>query len=143
MSEWLRRQTRNLLGSACAGSNPAVDEFNTFSSTHRQLHDTNWRNTLQVLFAKFYLKIINITFSVFTWFGKRDSLQLTFINEFLHKTVTLIWLMSVYEITPWLQKNSQSSIAYVKYNISFDGFFGLDNFYFHFLWTLTNLILVL
>ncbi|KAL0344430.1 UNVERIFIED_CONTAM: Gamma-interferon-inducible lysosomal thiol reductase [Sesamum radiatum] len=25
MSEWLRRQTRNLLGSACAGSNPAVD----------------------------------------------------------------------------------------------------------------------
>ncbi|AES67967.1 hypothetical protein MTR_2g101510 [Medicago truncatula] len=26
MSEWLRRQTRNLLGFACAGSNPAVDE---------------------------------------------------------------------------------------------------------------------
>jgi hypothetical protein len=25
MSEWLRRQTRNLLGFACAGSNPAVD----------------------------------------------------------------------------------------------------------------------
>ena len=25
MSEWLRRQTRNLLGCACAGSNPAVD----------------------------------------------------------------------------------------------------------------------
>jgi hypothetical protein len=25
MSEWLRRQTRNLLGYACAGSNPAVD----------------------------------------------------------------------------------------------------------------------
>jgi hypothetical protein len=30
MSEWLRRQTRNLLGSACAGSNPAVDDFNFF-----------------------------------------------------------------------------------------------------------------
>jgi hypothetical protein len=28
MSEWLRRQTRNLLGFACAGSNPAVDDFN-------------------------------------------------------------------------------------------------------------------
>ena len=27
MSEWLRRQTRNLLGFACAGSNPAVDDF--------------------------------------------------------------------------------------------------------------------
>ncbi|KAM7256049.1 hypothetical protein ACFE04_011790 [Oxalis oulophora] len=27
MSEWLRRQIRNLLGIACAGSNPAVDEF--------------------------------------------------------------------------------------------------------------------
>ncbi|MBA0628068.1 hypothetical protein Godav_022848 [Gossypium davidsonii] len=27
MSEWLRRQTRNLLGYACAGSNPAVDDF--------------------------------------------------------------------------------------------------------------------
>ena len=27
MSEWLRRQTRNLLGYACAGSNPAVDAF--------------------------------------------------------------------------------------------------------------------
>ncbi|KAK3410923.1 hypothetical protein EUGRSUZ_J02952 [Eucalyptus grandis] len=27
MSEWLRRQTRNLLGFACAGSNPAVDAF--------------------------------------------------------------------------------------------------------------------
>ena len=27
MSEWLRRQTRNLLGFACAGSNPAVDVF--------------------------------------------------------------------------------------------------------------------
>jgi hypothetical protein len=27
MSEWLRRQTRNLLGLSCAGSNPAVDAF--------------------------------------------------------------------------------------------------------------------
>ena len=27
MSEWLRRQTRNLLGFACAGSNPAVDVY--------------------------------------------------------------------------------------------------------------------
>jgi hypothetical protein len=26
MSEWLRRQTRNLLGLSCAGSNPAVDD---------------------------------------------------------------------------------------------------------------------
>ena len=25
MSEWLRRQTRNLLGFACTGSNPVVD----------------------------------------------------------------------------------------------------------------------
>ncbi|KAI4316125.1 hypothetical protein L6164_024134 [Bauhinia variegata] len=33
MSEWLRRQTRNLLGFACAGSNPAVDDSN-FSSSH-------------------------------------------------------------------------------------------------------------
>ena len=31
MSEWLRRQTRNLLGFACAGSNPAVDDFFHFS----------------------------------------------------------------------------------------------------------------
>ena len=30
MSEWLRRQTRNLLGFACAGSNPAVDDFFIF-----------------------------------------------------------------------------------------------------------------
>ena len=27
MSEWLRRQTRNLLGYACVGSNPTIDEF--------------------------------------------------------------------------------------------------------------------
>ena len=27
MFEWLRRQTRNLLGYACTGSNPTVDEF--------------------------------------------------------------------------------------------------------------------
>lgn len=26
MSEWLKRQTRNMLGFACGGSNPAVDE---------------------------------------------------------------------------------------------------------------------
>ncbi|GAB2269388.1 peroxisome assembly protein (Peroxin-2) [Dionaea muscipula] len=32
MSEWLRRQTRNLLGSACAGSNPAVDVGFLFSN---------------------------------------------------------------------------------------------------------------
>ena len=30
MSEWLRRQTRNLLGFACAGSNPAVDDIILF-----------------------------------------------------------------------------------------------------------------
>ena len=32
MSEWLRRQTRNLLGFACAGSNPAVDGLFYFFS---------------------------------------------------------------------------------------------------------------
>ena len=30
MSEWLRRQTWNLLGFARAGSNPAVDEIKYF-----------------------------------------------------------------------------------------------------------------
>ena len=32
MSEWLRRQTRNLLGFACVGSNPAIDVFKLFIS---------------------------------------------------------------------------------------------------------------
>ncbi|KAL0375384.1 UNVERIFIED_CONTAM: hypothetical protein Sradi_3454100 [Sesamum radiatum] len=35
MSEWLRRQTRNLLGSACAGSNPAVDVHPIFTISLR------------------------------------------------------------------------------------------------------------
>ena len=47
MSEWLRRQTRNLLGFACAGSNPAVDAF-TFLFTSFSLSLEFWPNYEQI-----------------------------------------------------------------------------------------------
>ncbi|KAG4974685.1 hypothetical protein JHK87_031506 [Glycine soja] len=52
MSEWLRRQTRNLLGYACAGSNPAVDERlqtqNTMNTSSSNASDVN---VIEVPFA--------------------------------------------------------------------------------------------
>ena len=39
MSEWLRRQTRNLLGFACAGSNPAVSTYCCASSIFVDVED--------------------------------------------------------------------------------------------------------
>ena len=41
MSEWLRRQTRNLLGYACAGSNPAVDATNFILFTSKKQNKIN------------------------------------------------------------------------------------------------------
>jgi len=62
MSEWLRRQTRNLLGYACAGSNPAVDVlfFHFFSRIIKKIN-----------LAKLFLE------GIFCFFRLKKYLELT------------------------------------------------------------------
>ena len=59
MSEWLRRQTRNLLGFACAGSNPAVDDFFLFIYF---LSPAQVRSTGKSRYKKFRYQILILFF---------------------------------------------------------------------------------
>ena len=60
MSEWLRRQTRNLLGFACAGSNPAVDVLFVIFFSHLSYY------TLTTLRSK-RRKVVAILSFYFMW----------------------------------------------------------------------------
>jgi hypothetical protein len=63
MSEWLRRQTRNLLGFACAGSNPAVDVFLFFVWTL----DNFFRPIFPIVYPDLWSVFILVRTSIYGW----------------------------------------------------------------------------
>ena len=89
MSEWLRRQTRNLLGCACAGSNPAVDVSILFFlalmiRTTGRLHVPIillLASYSKDMFLSVSLYIYSLYFLFFFGFDGKISLDISFYNK--------------------------------------------------------------